>query len=147
MRRFDLRPVEQAQSDHNHPLCPNVEVVSEYKESAISYIAGFVVKIKEKHNCVPCSAPWTWPSIPSLLFLLSWRFAEAISRNNCCLYRVRALFSKDFANNLWQTSPGTWLSISCLEGSAKLQYEQNCSPGCTTTCLKPLLKTTMYTTW
>ncbi|XP_071384885.1 DNA transposase THAP9 [Centroberyx affinis] len=43
-RRFDLEPVEHAEVDHDYQLCPNVDAVSEYKDAAINYIAGFVVK-------------------------------------------------------------------------------------------------------
>ncbi len=71
MRRFDLKPVEPPQSDHDYPLCPNVEAVSEYKEAAISYIAGFVVKkIKEKHHCIPCNDALTTDSTVHPFLLL-----------------------------------------------------------------------------
>ncbi|CAL9688353.1 unnamed protein product [Knipowitschia caucasica] len=56
MRRFNLEPVLEAQSEHDHLLCPDVDSISEYKDAVINYIAGFVVrKIKEKHLCTPCS--------------------------------------------------------------------------------------------
>jgi len=60
LRRYDLKPVEHAESEHDYHLCPNVDAVSEYKEAAINYIAGFVVKkIKQKHNCMPCAEALT----------------------------------------------------------------------------------------
>ncbi|KAJ4922468.1 hypothetical protein JOQ06_019563 [Pogonophryne albipinna] len=60
LRTYDLKPVEHAESEHDYHLCPNVDAVSEYKEAAINYIAGFVVKkIKQKHNCMPCAEALT----------------------------------------------------------------------------------------
>lgn len=59
-RRYDLKPVERAEPEHDNHLCPNVDAISAYKEAAINYIAGFVVrKIKENHNCVPCAETLT----------------------------------------------------------------------------------------
>lgn len=53
-RRFDLNPVEPEHLDHDY--YPSDDIISEFKEQAIAYIAGFVVKkIKEKHNCLTCS--------------------------------------------------------------------------------------------
>ncbi|KAJ8349455.1 hypothetical protein SKAU_G00245850 [Synaphobranchus kaupii] len=40
-RRFNLLPREPERTDHDYADCPNVEVISEYKEAAINYIAGF----------------------------------------------------------------------------------------------------------
>lgn len=55
-RRFNLLPREPEKTDHDYADCPNVEVISEYKEAAINYIAGFVArKIKEKNTCMPCT--------------------------------------------------------------------------------------------
>ncbi|KAG7453457.1 DNA transposase THAP9 [Solea senegalensis] len=74
MRRFDLKPVEQPRSDHDEPVCPNIDAVSEYKQAAISYMAGFVVKkIKEKHNCIPCAGALTSDSTVHPCFLSKGR--------------------------------------------------------------------------
>jgi len=49
--------------DHDYADVPNFEQVSEYKEAAINYIAGFVVKImKRKVNCMVCTEALTAPN-------------------------------------------------------------------------------------
>ncbi|ROI81140.1 DNA transposase THAP9 [Anabarilius grahami] len=46
--------------DDTVPVLPDVCSLSEYKEAAISYITGFVVKkMKEKITCLPCSQELT----------------------------------------------------------------------------------------
>jgi len=55
-RKYDLivrdHPIE---SDHDYADIPNFETISEYKEAAVSYIAGFVVRmIKRRLQCMAC---------------------------------------------------------------------------------------------
>ncbi|KAJ4918355.1 hypothetical protein JOQ06_010028 [Pogonophryne albipinna] len=77
LRRYDLKPVEHAESEHDYQLCPNVDAVSEYKEAAINYIAGFVVKkIKQKHNCMPCAEALTSETTVHPFVLLKTRGAR-----------------------------------------------------------------------
>ncbi|KAL1265024.1 hypothetical protein QQF64_003051 [Cirrhinus molitorella] len=56
-RRLEVQLVEVSVSeDDTAPDLPGVCSLSEYKEAAISYIAGFVMKkMKEKITCLPCS--------------------------------------------------------------------------------------------
>ena len=71
-RRFELKPVEPDQFDHRY--IPNADSVSEFKQEAIGYIAGFVVKqIKEKHNCMTCSDALTSDTTEHRLVLLKDR--------------------------------------------------------------------------
>ena len=63
-RKYDLilrdSPVHD---DHDYADVPNFEQVSEYKEAAINYIAGFGVKImKRKVNCMVCTEALTAPN-------------------------------------------------------------------------------------
>ena len=60
-RRYDLalRP-EPAATDHDYCDVPNVMELSEFKTSAISYIAGYVVRMVErKIHCLKCLAALT----------------------------------------------------------------------------------------
>ncbi len=60
-RRYELalRP-EPAASDHDYCDVPNVMELSEFKTSAISYIAGYVVRMVErKIHCLKCLAALT----------------------------------------------------------------------------------------
>jgi len=60
-RRVDVEPVEVVVPEDDS-LCelPDVDNLSEYKEAAISYITGFIVKkMKEKVTCMPCSQALT----------------------------------------------------------------------------------------
>ena len=54
-RRYDLELRAPADNVHDYADAPNVSELSEYKEAAISYIAGFVVKMVQKIiNCPDC---------------------------------------------------------------------------------------------
>ncbi|KAJ8004331.1 hypothetical protein DPEC_G00158010 [Dallia pectoralis] len=55
--RGDVGPVEVlVPEDDSLPDLLDVDNLSEYKEAAISYITGFIVKkMKEKVNCMHCS--------------------------------------------------------------------------------------------
>uniref|UniRef100_A0A1A8FIE8 THAP domain containing 9 n=1 Tax=Nothobranchius korthausae TaxID=1143690 RepID=A0A1A8FIE8_9TELE len=60
-RRLDVVPVE-ALVPEDDSICdlPDVNNLSEYKEAAISYITGFIVrKLKQKITCMPCSQALT----------------------------------------------------------------------------------------
>ncbi|CAM4735890.1 unnamed protein product [Leuciscus chuanchicus] len=55
-RQFDVTPVLPLDSDHDYSISPYVDSISEFKDAAIHYIAGYVVKkMKEKFLCMPCS--------------------------------------------------------------------------------------------
>lgn len=54
-RQFDVTPALPLDSDHDYSILPYVESISEFKDAAIHYIAGFVVKKMEKILCMPCS--------------------------------------------------------------------------------------------
>ncbi|ROK88144.1 hypothetical protein DPX16_0788 [Anabarilius grahami] len=60
-RRLAVQLVEVGvPEDDTVPVLPDVCSLSEYKEAAISYITGFVVKkMKEKITCLPCSQALT----------------------------------------------------------------------------------------
>ena len=55
IRKYDLEKVFLSQQEENFSNVPNIPVVSEFKTAAISYIAGFVVKmITRKITCSIC---------------------------------------------------------------------------------------------
>ncbi|CAB4037339.1 THAP domain-containing 9, partial, partial [Paramuricea clavata] len=73
-RRYDLEMRQPAADDHNYCDVSNAMELSEYKEAAISYIAGYVVKMVEKKiHCPQCLAVLTTnkESIPDLF--VTWK--------------------------------------------------------------------------
>ena len=55
IRKYDLKQLSPVQSDHDYCDMPNITILSEYKTAAISYIAGYVVKMVEKRIiCSDC---------------------------------------------------------------------------------------------
>lgn len=60
-RRVDVESVEVlVPEDDTFSDLPDVNYLSEYKEAAISYITGFIVKkMKQKITCLPCSQALT----------------------------------------------------------------------------------------
>lgn len=60
-RRVDVESVEVlVPEDDSLSHLPDIDNLSEYKEAAISYITGFIVKkMKEKVTCMPCSQALT----------------------------------------------------------------------------------------
>lgn len=60
-RRVDVESVEVlAPEDDTLSDLPDIDNLSEYKEAAISYITGFIVKkMKQKVTCMPCSQALT----------------------------------------------------------------------------------------
>ena len=73
-RRYDMQAREPESSDHDYCDVPNVVELSEYKEAAISYIAGYVVRMVEKKiHCVECIAALTTTkeNIPNLF--VTWK--------------------------------------------------------------------------
>ena len=59
-RRYDLELRMPSEQDHDHADVPNVSELSEYKEAAISYIAGYVVKMVVKRiSCPECVSALT----------------------------------------------------------------------------------------
>jgi hypothetical protein len=73
-RRYDLELRQPAADDHDYCDVSNAMELSEYKEAAISYIAGYVVKMVEKKiHCPQCLAVLTTSkeSIPDLF--VTWK--------------------------------------------------------------------------
>ncbi|KAL2085045.1 hypothetical protein ACEWY4_020563 [Coilia grayii] len=60
-RRMDVAPVETLEpGDATFSHLPDVDALSEYKEAAISYIAGFIVKkMQDKITCMSCAQALT----------------------------------------------------------------------------------------
>ena len=60
-RRVDVEPVEVLVPENDvFSHLPDVDNLSEYKEAAISYITGFIVKkMKQRVTCMPCSEALT----------------------------------------------------------------------------------------
>ena len=56
IRKYNLLDIITPQTtDHDYLKAPNVNILSEYKKSAISYIAGYVAKMVEKQLvCIRC---------------------------------------------------------------------------------------------
>lgn len=55
-RKYDLLTREPVKSDHDYTDTPNIESVSEFKQAAINYIAGYVVKMMQRTlKCMACS--------------------------------------------------------------------------------------------
>ena len=55
IRKYDLEEVFLSQQEENFSNVSNIPVVSEFKTAAISYIAGFVVKmVTRKISCSIC---------------------------------------------------------------------------------------------
>ena len=55
IKKYDLTERPTLQEDHDYSDTPNMALLSEYKEAAISYIAGYVVKMVKKLNaCMTC---------------------------------------------------------------------------------------------
>jgi len=54
-RFYDVMYRPPLQSEHDYADVPNISAVSEYKQSAITYIAGYVVRmVKRKIHCAEC---------------------------------------------------------------------------------------------
>ena len=73
-RRYDMELRQPESGDHDYCDVPNVVELSEYKEAAISYIAGYVVRMVEKKiHCMECIAALTTTreEIPDLF--VTWK--------------------------------------------------------------------------
>ncbi len=73
-RRYDLELRQPAATDHDYCDVSNAMELSEYKEAAISYIAGYVVRMVEKKiHCMQCitALTTTKESIPDLF--VTWK--------------------------------------------------------------------------
>ena len=73
-RRYDLELREPVATDHDYCDVSNAIVLSEYKEAAISYIAGYVVRMVEKKiHCMECKTALTTTkeSLPDLF--VTWK--------------------------------------------------------------------------
>ena len=57
IRKYDLQERIPIQSEHDYHDSPNFAILSEYKEAAVSYIAGYVARMAEKRLlCMDCCA-------------------------------------------------------------------------------------------
>lgn len=89
--------------DDTVPDLQDVCSLSEYKEAAISYITGFVVrKMKEKITCLPCSqALPTDGAAHDFIHLKDRWSAETITSHGVCVSDLRPMYSeKD--HNKWR---------------------------------------------
>ena len=56
-RKYDITDKNFQQLDHDYAEIPNITSISEYKQAAISYIAGYVAKMASKKLlCITCIA-------------------------------------------------------------------------------------------
>lgn len=59
-KKYDLVTRPPLESDHDYVDTPNYEEISQYKEAAVSYISGFVVRMMKKRiHCKPCISALT----------------------------------------------------------------------------------------
>jgi hypothetical protein len=73
-RRYDLELRPPAADDHNYHDVSNTIELSVYKEAAIPYISGYVVKIVEKKvNCPQCLAVLTMSKESILDSFITWK--------------------------------------------------------------------------
>ena len=57
IRKHDLQERIPIQSEHDYHDSPNFAILSEYKEAAVSHIAGYVARMAEKRLlCMDCCA-------------------------------------------------------------------------------------------
>ncbi|CAB4024443.1 Hypothetical predicted protein, partial [Paramuricea clavata] len=88
-RRYDLELRRPAADDHDYCDVSNAMELSEYKEAAISYIAGYVVKMVEKKiHCPQCLAVLTTSkeSIPDLF--VTWKTNEGLKLPSLGLIKI-----------------------------------------------------------
>ena len=75
-RRYDLELRMPSEQDHDYADVPNVSELSEYREAAISYIAGYVVKMVVKRI-----------SCPDCVSALTVSKKHTLTHTLCCLQR------------------------------------------------------------
>ena len=88
-RRYDLELRQPAATDHDYCDVSNAIELSEYKEAAISYIAGYVVKmVVKKIHCPQCTAALTTTkeSIPDLF--VTWKSNGGLKLPSLGLVRI-----------------------------------------------------------
>lgn len=107
-RRLDVEPVEVLVSeDDNLSDLPDVDSLSEYKEAAISYIAGFIVrKMRQKITCMPCSQAMTSDdSVHHFLALKNrgglQKPSPGITGHHCSLPSNREMLSASSQQERW----------------------------------------------
>ena len=55
IRKYDISDRNPNNSDHDYVDAPNIQNLTDFKEAAISYVAGYVVKmVKQKISCADC---------------------------------------------------------------------------------------------
>ena len=73
-RRYDLNLRQPAAIDHDYCDVSNAIKLSEYKEEAISYIAGFVAKmVKKQIVCPTCTGALTVPKEGAKMSFVVWK--------------------------------------------------------------------------
>ncbi|KAJ4932497.1 hypothetical protein JOQ06_010917 [Pogonophryne albipinna] len=95
-RRLGIEPVEEiVTEDDTLANLPDVNHLSEYKEAAFSYIAGFIVKkIELKVTCMPCSHALTSADSASICNFEEQRWpTETITRHHFSVSSYRKMFS------------------------------------------------------
>ena len=69
-RKYDLSLRSPSTQDHDYAVIPNMIVLSEFKSSAITYIAGYVVRMTRKFlSCGECAAALTTGIVMASSFL------------------------------------------------------------------------------
>ena len=55
IRKYDISDRNPNNSDHDYVDAPNIQNLTDFKEAAISYVAGYVLKmVKQKISCADC---------------------------------------------------------------------------------------------
>ena len=102
-RRYDLELRMPSEKDHDYADIPNVTELLEYKQTAISYIAGFVVKmVQNRIRCPECVGALavsrnTHSYIPLVFF--KDRGGSPIARGSLNLYWKRNVVPANVENN------------------------------------------------
>ena len=67
-RFYDLAPRMPLCADHDYADVPNISVLSEYKQAAVNYIAGYVVRmVRKRVSCMECQTALVSPESSSSL--------------------------------------------------------------------------------
>ena len=70
IRKYDLSLGSPSTQDHDYSDIPDIIVLSEFKSSAITYIAGYVVRVTRKFlSCGECAASLTTGTVMASSFL------------------------------------------------------------------------------
>ncbi|KAK3872732.1 hypothetical protein Pcinc_022202 [Petrolisthes cinctipes] len=96
-RQYDLIHRSPAQKDHDYADCPNFSNLSNYKEAAVGYIAGYVVKmVKRNLACPEClSALLSSPSHTETSALLPSPSLASHTETKCIDESFSLIHTKD----------------------------------------------------